>query len=132
MVTHRRLRPAIAATLVILTVSGACGGDKRPTVDTWTARWDEAVASIPREAELGTPPDTEMCTSTLVYLREVRGGLVPTPDPAIDDVVTAWIRLAEDAFYECPPDSTEIPSFDFAYRELGTLEAEVAAALESR
>lgn len=112
-------------------MSGACGGEERPTVDAWTARWDEAVASIPRRAELGTPPDSEMCNSTLVYLREVRGDLVPTPDRAIDDVVTAWIRLAEDAFYECPPDSTEVPSFDFAYEELETLQAEVAAALDS-
>jgi hypothetical protein len=131
-VIHRRRRTSLGAILLVVLLSGACGGDGRPGADAWTARWDEAVATIPRQSELGTPPDTELCNSTLVYLREVRNDLIPTPDPAIDDVVTAWIRLAEDAFYECPPDSTEIPDFDFAYRELGTLEAEVEAALAAR
>lgn len=130
--TNRRLRhPRATILLVALLISGACGTGGRPAEDAWTARWDEAVATIPRQSELGTPPNTELCNSTLVYLREVRNDLIPTPDPAIDDVVTAWIRLAEDAFYECPPDSTEIPDFDFAYRELGTLQAEVDAALAS-
>lgn len=129
---HRRTTSPLALTalLTALTLLPACGGSDRPAVDTWSARWDEAVASIPTMAQLGSPPDKELCESVLTYLRETRNDLLPTPDRAIDDVVTLWIRIAEDAFFECPPRGTEIPDFAYAYGELARLQAEVEAVLE--
>lgn len=55
--------------------------------------------------------------------------LFPTPDPALDPVVEEWVRVAEDAFFECPPSSASIPDLASAYAELQRLEAEVEVVL---
>lgn len=57
--------------------------------------------------------------------------LVPTPDPALDEVVDDWVRLAEDAFFECPPASNQVPDFATAYAELRKLQAEVGAVIDA-
>jgi hypothetical protein len=62
-------------------------------------------------------------------VRSESGDLFPTPDLAIDDVVTDWVRIAEDLLFECPPASQRVPSLEYAYGELARLEAEVATVL---
>ncbi len=80
-----------------------------------------ATAAAMSEAECGTP---------LALLRSKRSALQPTPDLAIDDVVTAWIEIAEDAFFECPPQNDAVHGFVEAYAEMDRLEAEVSLVLD--
>jgi hypothetical protein len=87
------------------------------------------VGGIPSAAELGDPPDEDICANELARLRIVQVDLHPTPDLAIDDVVREWVRVAEQAFFECPPSSTLIPDLDSAYEELRRLQAEVEVVL---
>jgi hypothetical protein len=107
----------------------SCSDESRPTVEEWRTVWDGLVAQVPSAAELGEPPDRSLCTATLVILREQSGELFPTPDLAVDSVVDDWVRIAEDAFFECPPSNAQIPSFEFAFSELDKLEAEVEVVL---
>ena len=71
-----------------------------------------------------------MCGETLVFLKSNRAGLFPTPDLAIDGVVTAWVEIAEDAFFECPPSNSQIGDFAEAYAELSRLAAEIELVLD--
>jgi hypothetical protein len=77
-------------------------------------------------------PDTAACETTLAYLRSNRAELLPSPDLAIDDAVNSWFEIAEDAFFECPPESAQMGSFSDAYTELGVLEAEIEVVLQLR
>ena len=84
---------------------------------------------MPTAQELGDPPDRAACDSALGEIRTQRTEVFPTPDAAIDPVVHEWIRVAEDALFECPPSSRAIPDLESAYAELSLLEAEASAAL---
>ncbi len=122
-------RHSVILVLVALLVS-ACGSD-RPSVDDWQSRWDRISTSIPSEASLDAAESpAAFCTETLAYLRSNRAELVPTPDPAIDDVVTAWVEIAEDAFFECPPHNDQVGDFAEAYAELNRLAAEIELVLD--
>lgn len=118
---------AIVGLLSVLV--SACGGDDRPSVEAWVPAWNRIVEAIPTPEELGNPPDREICSTALGVVRSESGDLFPTPDLAIDDVVTDWVRLAEDLLFECPPASQRVPSIEYAYGELARLEAEVATVL---
>jgi hypothetical protein len=118
---------AVAGLLSVL--FSACGGDDRPTVEAWVPAWERIVEAVPSPAELGNPPDREVCSAALGVVRSESGDLSPTPDLAIDDVVNDWVRIAEDTLFECPPASQRVPSLEYAYGELARLEAEVATVL---
>ena len=124
-----RWRTAVVVALVTLSAA-ACGAD-RPAVETWQGSWDRISSGIP-DASLLTEPATleDVCAETLVFLRTNRADLIPTPDLAIDDVVTQWIEIAEDAFFECPPRNDQIADFAEAYAEMSRLEAEIGLVLE--
>jgi hypothetical protein len=65
-----------------------------------------------------------------VFIRSNREELFPTPDLAIDNTVTDWVEIAEDAFFECPPNNEQIGSFFEAFEELARLQAEIEVVLE--
>lgn len=121
---------AVSWTLVPMVVFvGACRSPSRPSVAEWQPGWDAITDGIPSASEVGDPPDTSVCRAGLVLVRTSQGDLFPTPDRAIDETVTQWVSVAEDAFFECPPSSSAIPDMAFAYGQLARLEAEVAAVL---
>ena len=125
--TKRRFAVGVA---LLLTVVSACGSN-RPAVDDWQSSWVQISASIPGEASLAASDSVQtVCADTLVFLRSNRSELFPTPDLAIDGVVTAWIEIAEDAFFECPPSSEQIGDFAEAYAEMSRLEAEIELVLD--
>ncbi len=107
----------------------ACGNGGRPSVAEWQPQWERVTATIPSPTELGDPPNVDVCRSVLGIIRSERETLFPTPDPALDPVVEEWVRVAEDAFFECPPSRAGIPDMAGAYAELRRLEAEVDVVL---
>ena len=56
--------------------------------------------------------------------------MFPTPDLAVDDPVRDWIDAAEDAFFECPPNSELARGFPEMYRRLRRFQGEVELMLE--
>lgn len=120
---------ALVLTGLMLALLSACSDDSRPTVAEWEPVWVSVVDTFPSAAELGQPPDHKVCSESLGVLRSTSGDLSPTPDLAIDDVVTDWLRIAENTLYECPPANQEVPNLDYAYGELSRLQAEVDVVL---
>jgi len=134
MAALARTRPGrswwVAAGLAIAIVTGGCSNASRPDVGEWRSRWLGVIDELPEEVELSGNAAEDVCAETLALLRSTSGDLLPTPDLAIDDTVRQWIALAEDAFFECPPQGGEINSFARAYAEMDRLQAEVAVVLE--
>jgi hypothetical protein len=128
--TPRSLRRILAIGLLLSLIVVSCGGSDRPTVEEWRPVWTSYVAEVPTRAELGDPPDRTVCSTALGVLRERSGEVTPTPDQAIDGVVSEWISVAEDLLFECPPSSTKIPDLEFAYAELFRLQSEIDVVLE--
>jgi hypothetical protein len=116
--------------VAILAVVGASCSTSRPSVEQWQPTWDKAVAGLPEQSIVGENPPRALCDTTLVFLREIRPDLMPTPDLAVDDTVRDWIDIAEDAFFECPPANQQVGSFAEAYALLGRLQAEVDLVLD--
>lgn len=108
----------------------SCGEGDRPSTEAWLAEWESLTASVPTEAELGDPPDSDLCARTLARIREAAPDIRVTPDLASDAPVEEWVSVAEAAFFECPPDSGEITSFAETFEELDRIEREVAAGLD--
>ena len=123
-----RLRTLTLGVTLVILVAG-CGGDDRPSVAEWRPIWVDVIADVPSAEDLGDPPDRGVCSEALGLLRSRSEELSPTPDQAIDGVVTEWIRVAEDLLFECPPSSDRIPDLAFAYSEMFRLQAEVDAVL---
>ena len=120
----------LALTGLMLALLVACSDDSRPSVAEWEPVWASVVDTFPSAAELGQPPDRKICSQSLGVLRSTSGDLTPTPDLAIDDVVTDWVRIAENTLFECPPANQEVPNLEYAYGELSRLQAEVDVVLE--
>lgn len=121
----------ITAAAALLAVALASCGNGRPSSEEWRPDWQRVVASVPEEASLaGNGSAVAVCGETLAFLRGNRAELLPTPDLAIDDAVTRWFEIAEDAFFECPPHNNQIGSFAQAYAEMGRLEAEIYLVLD--
>ncbi len=118
----------VFATLLLLFLTG-CGGTSRPSVAEWQPAWEGIVDDVHAISVLGQPPDHSTCNHVLGNLRSSRGQLFPTPDPAIDNTVTEWLRVAEHALFECPTSPEEIPDMTDSYAELVRLEAEVEVVL---
>ncbi len=127
-----RLRSGSAVGLFVVLVAlsaSACGTVSRPSLEEWQPRWVEVQALVPSQDDLGDEPDRELCNQIHVAIREESRGLVPTPDPALDDAVRDWVKIAETTFFECPPRERELDGFDDAYRELARFAAEVEAVV---
>ncbi len=121
----------MTALLAVIIFVGSSCSEARPTVAEWEPVWDRVTVALPSEAAIGIgDPSLPVCTETLAYLRNNRADLFPTPDLAIDDAVTQWIEIAEEAFFECPPRSGQIGSFAEAFAELDRLQAEIELVLE--
>ena len=123
-------RHALALTLLALALLLASCSEPRPTVAEWEPAWERMKAAIPAELTGGEDPSRATCSEVLAFLRSNRAELLPTPDLAIDDTVTDWVELAEEAFFECPPTNTEVESFSEAYAELLRLQGEIELVLD--
>lgn len=128
---HRTRRAAVFALVTLIVLLASSCSEARPSVAEWQPVWDRVTAALPGEETVGiADPPTATCTETLAFLRENRADLLPTPDLAIDDAVTQWVEIAEEAFFECPPRSGQIGSFAEAYAELDRLQAEIELVLD--
>lgn len=114
---------------LVLLVAG-CAGDSRPTPEEWQPLWQVVTSLMPTAEDLGDPPDRATCSTALGEMRSVSADLFPTPDAAIEPIVREWVRVAEDALFECPPSSAALPDLSSAFAELLRLEAEVNVVLE--
>lgn len=128
MSTPSRIVTLGLGTLALLT---ACSSPERPDAATWLPHWEEEIAAIPSQDDLGDPPDQALCQDTLASVREENEDLLPSPSVTVDDLVTEWIQVAEAAFFDCPPEGDDIDSFDAAYEELARIEESVETALSS-
>ena len=122
----RRRPVVILLALALLLVS--CS-EPRPTVAEWEPAWERVAAAIPAELTGGEDPSPATCSEVLAFLRSNRAELFPTPDLAIDDAVTEWVEVAEEAFFECPPNNAQIGSFAEAFGELVRLQGEIESVL---
>jgi hypothetical protein len=120
----------IVVVLAALVLVG-CGND-RPSSEDWRPDWQRIVDAVPELAMVEGPETTAVCGDTLAFLRGNRADLLPAPDLAIDDAVTIWFEIAEDTFFDCPPQNEQVGSFAEAYAEMGRLEAEIDVVLEMR
>jgi len=119
----------VAAPLALILILSSCSGGDRPAAPDWQPLWAGVTDALPSLTSLGDPPDRDICGPALGVLRASRPDVLPTPDLALDGVVTEWFTIAEDALFECPPSSHEIPDLASAYEELARLQAEVDAVL---
>jgi len=126
----RRFIPVLAIAALLLSILAACGGDNRPSFESWQPDWESLVSAFPTYDELSDPPDRAMCAEALTELRTFARSVSPTPDFSLDVPVREWVSIAESIAFECPPQSTTLPDLDYAYRELDRLEAEVDAVLD--
>lgn len=120
----------VVVVLAALALVG-CGND-RPSSEDWQPDWQRIVDAVPELAVLEGSDTTTVCGDTLAFLRGNRADLLPAPDLAIDDAVTIWFEIAEDAFFDCPPQNEQVGSFAEAYAEMSRLEAEIDVVLEMR
>jgi hypothetical protein len=123
-----RFSSVIGLVAAVALIASACA-TVRPSVEEWQPAWEDITAAIPPQAVVGENPPRALCNNVLASLREGQADLFPTPDLAIEDTVKEWVKVAEDAFFECPPDNDEIGSFAEAYAELLRLEREVELVL---
>lgn len=126
--TPRRSSIGVLFAVAALVLS-SCGTD-RPTVEEWQPNWDRIAAAIPAESMISEDPSGAVCGEALAFLRSNRAELFPTPDLAIDDTVADWVEIAEDTFFECPPNNEQVGSFSQAYGELLRLQGEIELVLD--
>lgn len=123
-------RHTLVVTLLVLALLVASCSEPRPTVAEWEPVWERITAALPAGLTGGEDPTQATCSETLGFLRSNRAELFPTPDPAIDETVTEWVEVAEEAFFECPPTSAGGGSFPEAYEELLRLQGEIELVLD--
>jgi hypothetical protein len=122
-------RRGITLLIAISLTLSACGGEDRPDTASWLPQWEAITSVIPDQAALGDPPSEELCQDTLASIRTENDGLLPSPSVTVDDLVNEWVAVAEAAFFDCPPEGSEIDSFSAAYEELSRIENSVDTAL---
>lgn len=122
-----RIRSITVALAALGILVGACSIGARPDFGAWEAEWTALTAGLPTEAELAAGGE-DVCSAALVTLREQRTVIIPTAEEALDPPVEAWFSLAEDTFFDCPPNA----GFEAAYAEMAEFEDEVAAVLDGR
>lgn len=122
-----RAAVAVCAAALLLT----CASDPRPDMDAWLDAWTGAQRVIPPESSIGPDPSEKSCQHVLGELRSAQDALLPTPDPIIDDAVSAWLNRAERHFFGCFDDVASSTPVATAYAELGRLRAQVDSAIET-
>jgi hypothetical protein len=106
-----------------------CSSTDRPDAERWRLDWQMMVSLIPDQFELGDPPNQELCQETLAGIRAQSEDLLPSPASSIDELANQWISIAEEAFFDCPPEGQEIASFDDVYIEMQRVQDSVDTAL---
>lgn len=122
-VRRRGLRIGIAGLALVVTTS--CTTTARPTSETWRPQWERQRDSLP-EPEAFVAGDAQFCDALVGRARVNFPKLLPSPDPVLDNAVTAWIEQAEHLAFECPHSQPEV---DDAFRNVDILSAEVDGAL---
>ena len=125
-VSSRGVSKTLVALVLALSIP-ACA-ESRPEATEWLSQWNSVVGLVPERESLEEPVSSEVCDTVLASLRSSSDTLSLTPDEVIDEPVRSWIKVAEGAFFECPPD--EPGGFQAAYDELERLESAVRSALE--
>lgn len=125
--------PGRATILVVVSMIllAACGGEE-PDAARWSRQWEELIAVVPAETEIGSPPDTALCRDTLAALREQSAELSPAPSATITELVNEWVSIAEAAFFGCPPQGEDLASFEEAYQEMERIAESVETALANQ
>ncbi|MBW3666852.1 MAG: hypothetical protein KY394_04575 [Actinobacteria bacterium] len=101
--------------------------EPRMSLESWEQVWDQAVDRVAR-VEAPDIPEEE-CSEMLAYLRELRPMLDPPPVEGLQKPLDSWFRLAESAFFECPPDGETVSGWADAFERLSLLESDIAAVL---
>ncbi len=122
MIPLLRIRYLLLPLLVALAACGA--GAERPAIDDWADMWERARVAVPDQAG-AEALNREGCDVVLERLRNLRPELTPAPVSRLDDIVEEWLAVAEETFFECPPNKGERIGFEAAYRDLTAIEAEV-------
>lgn len=116
----------VTTGLVITLAIASCGGESRPSIEAWLPAWEHVLADVPPESVLAAGDPIATCNDALANIRTDGAALFPTPDEAIEDTVNAWVGVAEEMLFDCPPSD----GFSDAYGELFRLQAEVETVLE--
>lgn len=117
--------------VVIALVFVGCANDSRPSRSEWQVHWDRVVAQVPALDDLAVEDPRPACEEALALVREERVYLIPAPEVTLDDPVDDWLSVADETFFECPPRSGDIQSFEQAYGLLDDYMAEVQAVLDN-
>lgn len=105
----------------------ACGDDDdRPTGADWEPAWLSTQALVPDDDEIEDERE-DVCGPALGELRASRDQVLPSPSPAIDELVTEWLAEAEGLALDCPDDQEERGAY---LGDLDRLAAQITAALE--
>jgi hypothetical protein len=128
---HRRLGPIwIAALLLTISIAACDSSDNDSDLERWRLDWQRVTSVVPEQSELGDPPDQDVCRSALAEIRAVEEDLPPAPTEGIDKLSNEWVAIAEETFFECPPQGPDIDSVEDAYGELQRIEDAIQAALD--
>jgi len=120
---------AVTCGIIAMMAVVGCAGTDRPDVATWLSSWEGIISVVPDQADLGDPPDAELCEATLASVRSGNEDLRPSPSVTVDDLVAEWVAVAKATFFDCPPKGEDIDSFSEAYEEMGRIEESVETAL---
>lgn len=125
-------RLSVVLLVLVVVVGGvACGRADRPAIAAWQETWETAQRIVPPPDTLQSPPRTETCDRVVASLRSIRGELLPSPDPLVDERVDDWLSSAESVFFECFDTAGPGRSVETAYAHLERLRAEVETALDT-
>ena len=128
MLPPRQLGPIWIAALLLISIV-ACSSNDDGDSERWRLDWQRVTSVVPEQSELGDPPDQDVCRSTLADIRAAQEDLPPAPTEGIDELSNEWVAIAEETFFECPPQGPDIDSVEDAYRELQRIEDAIQVAL---
>lgn len=125
----RRIRLGVALAVCTLGGLAACGPRGAPDVEAWRQRWVAARAEVPGPEAFAGPDADEVCGRVLAQLRAAREQLLPAPDAAVADAVSAWLEFGQALMLDCPIPRGPNAGFEAGLAELDRLGTEVDAAL---
>ncbi len=96
------MRKLATIVLVMVTLVAACGdgGPDRPALTAWQPAWLGLRDLLPDPDRI-EDDGVEVCSKFLGEVRARRAGVIPTPDPSLDDPVTEWVAEAETVGLDC-------------------------------
>ena len=106
---------------------GGCGEEAsdRPALTEWQPEWLGTRDLVPSAGRI-EDDGAAVCGDFLGEVRERRDGLLPTPDPTLDDSVDKWIADAEALGLDCEREGDLTERLD----ELERLASEIDAEIE--